>query len=150
MEVPEGHAGVITRMGRFHATVGPGPVSLLPVADKLLTVDLRPRVILVGPLDVSSLDNRPFRLNGKVFFQVFEPRLALLTVDTRDYLRTLVELWSMVSRRTTTHGTGDELVAQLPAVSAAVGQAMNPITEQFGVRVSRVELEVEPAPEPNP
>ena len=97
MEVPEGHAGVITRMGRFHATVGPGPVSLLPVADKLLTVDLRPRVILVGPLDVSSLDNRPFRLNGKVFFQVFEPRLALLTVDTRDYLRTLVELWSMVA-----------------------------------------------------
>ncbi len=147
MQVPEGHAGVITRMGKFRGTVGPGPVSLLPLVDKLLTVDLRPRVILVGPLDVSSLDQRAFRLNGKVFFQVFEPRLALLTVDTGDYLRTLADLWTMVARRTTTHGSGDELVTQLPAVSSAVQQAMNPITEHFGVRVSKVELEAEPAPD---
>lgn len=147
MDVPEGHSGVITRFGSFRATVGPGRVRVLPLVEKLRLVDMRPRALRVGPLEVETLDGAPRTLQGRVIFQVTEPRLALLTVDTGDYLQTMSQLWAMVARRTATHGRADELHSQLAAVADAVQQGMDPITEKFGVRTLRVELTDAPAGE---
>lgn len=139
--VPEGHAGVVTRLGRIRAETGPGPVSLLPLVDKLHLVDMRPQRIAVDPITAETMDGRSQAIRAQVAFQVFDASLTMTTTDSGGYLLALRNLWQVVARQTAGHGTLAELRAQREALGAAIAQTMEPVASQFGVRVVEVKLD---------
>ncbi|TMH62328.1 MAG: paraslipin, partial [Betaproteobacteria bacterium] len=75
--VPQQHALVIERWGKFHAVLEPGLNFVVPIVDRVAyRHDLREI-----PLDVPSQicitkDNTQLQVDGILYFQVTDPRLA--------------------------------------------------------------------------
>ena len=75
--VPQQHAWVVERLGRFYAVLEPGLNFVIPFIDRVAyRHDLREI-----PLDVPSQicitrDNTQLQVDGILYFQVTDPRLA--------------------------------------------------------------------------
>ena len=75
--VPQQHAWVVERLGKFHAVLGPGLNILVPFIDRVAYRHLLKEI----PLDVPSQvcitkDNTQLTVDGVLYFQVTDARLA--------------------------------------------------------------------------
>ena len=66
--------GVIFRLGRLIAQKGPGLILLIPLIDRMVSVDLRTVTLNVPPQEVITRDNVPARVNAVAYFRVIDPR----------------------------------------------------------------------------
>src|SRR3569833_1938868 len=72
--VQEYERGVIFRLGRVQGTAkGPGLFFLIPIADRMVKIDLRTITMDVPPQDLITRDNVPARVNAVVYFRVIDP-----------------------------------------------------------------------------
>src|SRR3954470_18290565 len=89
--VPERHAGVVERTGRYVRTVPPGRVRLLPILEQLrAVVDLREQAIAVSLEHVPTADDAVVRMAAAVRFTVVDPVAA--TYEVPDLPHVLEEL----------------------------------------------------------
>src|SRR5690606_19025510 len=75
--VPQQHAWVVERLGKYHATLTPGPTVVLPFIDRVAYKHILKEV----PLDVPSQvcitrDNTQLQVDGILYFQVTDPMRA--------------------------------------------------------------------------
>src|SRR5678815_4149683 len=75
--VPQQHALVIERLGRFHAVLAPGLNFVLPFIDRVAYKhDLREIPFDVPSQICITKDNTQLQVDGILHFQVTDPRLA--------------------------------------------------------------------------
>src|SRR5512147_3096417 len=89
--VPQQNAWVVERLGRFHATLSPGLNVVIPFIDNVAYKHLLKEV----PLDVPSQvcitkDNTQLQVDGILYFQVTDPKLA--SYGTSNYLMAITQL----------------------------------------------------------
>ncbi len=77
--VPQQHAWVVERLGKYHATLGPGLNIVIPFIDRVAYKHSLKEV----PLDVPSQvcitrDNTQLAVDGVLYFQVTDPQRASL------------------------------------------------------------------------
>src|SRR5437899_12979471 len=66
--------GIIFRLGRLLPNPkGPGLFLLIPVVDRMVTVDLRTITLTVSPQEVPTKDNVPVRVNAVASFRTLSP-----------------------------------------------------------------------------
>ena len=89
--VPQQHAWVVERLGRFYATLQPGLNFVIPFVDRVAyRHDLREI-----PLDVPSQicitrDNTQLQVDGILYFQVTDPKLA--SYGSSNYVLAITQL----------------------------------------------------------
>jgi regulator of protease activity HflC (stomatin/prohibitin superfamily) len=72
--VQEYEWGVVFRLGRVLGRAkGPGLFFLLPIADRMVKVQLRTVSLAVPPQEVITRDNVPARVDAVIFFRVVDP-----------------------------------------------------------------------------
>src|SRR5437764_3890129 len=75
--VPQQHALVIERLGRFHAVLAPGLNFVIPFVDRVAyRHDLREIPFDVPSQICITKDNTQLQVDGILYFQVMDPRLA--------------------------------------------------------------------------
>ena len=137
--VPQAHAYLVERLGRYSRTLDAGLHLLVPFIDRVRRdVDLREQVVSFPPQPVITSDNLVVSIDTVIYFQVTDPKSAVyeianfvigieqLTVTT---LRNVVG--SMDLEQTLT--SRDQINGQLRGV-------LDEATGRWGVRVNRVEL----------
>src|SRR5215813_6013590 len=72
---------VIFRFGKLVGAKGPGLVFLIPVADKMVKMDLRVVTIDVARQEVMTRDNVPVTVDAVVYFRVVDPMAAVVKVE---------------------------------------------------------------------
>src|SRR5436190_22670039 len=73
--------GVVFRLGRLlQKPKGPGLVVLIPIADRIVKVDLRTITLNVPPQEVITKDNVPVRVNAVAYFRIVDPEAAIVQV----------------------------------------------------------------------
>ena len=75
--VPQQHAWVVERLGRYHATLTPGPKILVPFVDRVAYKHVLKEI----PLDIPSQvcitrDNTQLQVDGILYFQVTDAMRA--------------------------------------------------------------------------
>lgn len=75
--VPQQHAWVLERLGRYHATLTPGLTVVVPFIDRVAYKHILKEI----PLDVPSQvcitkDNTQLQVDGVLYFQVTDPMKA--------------------------------------------------------------------------
>ena len=65
--------GVIFRLGKLLGTKGPGLIFLIPIADRMVRMDLRVVTIDVARQEVMTRDNVPMTVDAVVYFRVIDP-----------------------------------------------------------------------------
>jgi regulator of protease activity HflC (stomatin/prohibitin superfamily) len=130
--------GVMFTLGRFTGLKGPGIILVIPVIQRMIKVDLRVIVLDVPKQDVISRDNVSVKVNAVVYFRIVDPGKAIIQVANP------FEATSQIAQTTLRSVLGqhemDDLLSQRDKLNADIQRILDQSTEQWGIKVSNVEI----------
>ena len=130
--------GVIFRLGRIIGAKGPGLIILIPIADRMVRVDMRTITMDVPSQDVITRDNVTLKVNAVVYFRVVNPNRAVVEVE--NFLLATSKLAQTTLRSILGQSELDELLAQREEINHRLQTILDKQTEPWGVKVSNVEV----------
>jgi regulator of protease activity HflC (stomatin/prohibitin superfamily) len=134
----EWERGVILRLGNCIGVKGPGLILLIPVIDRMVRVDTRTVTMDVQPQDVITLDNVSMKVNAVVYFRVIDPEAAIVKIE--DYYFAASQLTQTTLRSIMGQFQMDDILSQRDKINVRLQEILDDATEQWGVKVSNVEV----------
>jgi regulator of protease activity HflC (stomatin/prohibitin superfamily) len=131
--------GLIVRLGKYAATVGPGLHFLIPFLDEMIKVDMREKVINVDPQKVITKDNVTVTVDAVVYYKVVDPQRAEFEVQNFGYACTTLaqtNLRNLIGDRAL-----DETLVARDTINASLRTVLDEATNVWGVKVTRVEVQ---------
>ncbi|MEX8516885.1 MAG: SPFH domain-containing protein [Leptothrix sp. (in: b-proteobacteria)] len=137
--VPQQHAWVVERLGKYHATLTPGLNFLVPFVDRLAYQHSLKEI----PLDVPSQvcitrDNTQLQVDGIIYFQVTDARLA--SYGSSNYMMAITQLAQTTLRSVIGKMELDKTFEERELINAAVVSALDEAALNWGVKVLRYEI----------
>ena len=137
--VPQQNSWVIERLGRFHAALLPGLNIVIPFIDRVAYKHMLKEV----PLDVPSQvcitrDNTQLTVDGILYFQVTDPRLA--SYGTSNYILAITQLAQTTLRSVIGKMELDKTFEERDDINRAVVAALDEAATSWGVKVLRYEI----------
>ncbi|MEW6133398.1 MAG: SPFH domain-containing protein [Pseudomonadota bacterium] len=137
--VPQQHAWVIERLGRFHAVLAPGLNLVIPFIDRVAYKHILKEI----PLDVPSQvcitkDNTQLAVDGVLYFQVTDPRLA--SYGSSDYIAAITQLAQTTLRSLIGRMELDKTFEEREHINKGVVEVLNEASTNWGVKVLRYEI----------
>lgn len=136
--VQEYERGVIFRLGRLVGARGPGLFLIIPVVDRMVKVDLRVVTLDVPAQEVITRDNVTVRVNAVLYFRVFDPEKAVVSVT--DFVRATHQIAQTTLRSVLGQSDLDELLSQREKINLRLQQIIDEQTEPWGIKVGIVEV----------
>lgn len=137
--INEYQRGVLFRLGRMMQVVGPGFNLILPFGlDVMRKVDMRTFTIDVAKQEVITRDNVPVVVDAVVYFNVFEPTLAVNKVA--DYTKSTSLLAQTILRSVLGQHELDEMLGKRAELGQVLKQLLDVATDPWGIKVTAVEI----------
>jgi regulator of protease activity HflC (stomatin/prohibitin superfamily) len=137
--VPQQHAWVVERLGRYDRTLTPGLSFVVPFVDRVAYKHSLKEV----PLDVPSQvcitkDNTQLQVDGILFFQVTDPMRA--SYGSSDFMVAITQLAQTTLRSMVGKMELDKTFEERDAINAQVVNALDEAASNWGVKVLRYEI----------
>jgi regulator of protease activity HflC (stomatin/prohibitin superfamily) len=137
--VPQQHAWVVERLGKYHAALTPGLNFLIPFVDRVAYKHSLKEV----PLDVPSQvcitrDNTQLQVDGILYFQVTDPMRA--SYGSSNYIMAVTQLAQTSLRSVIGKLELDKTFEERDIINAQVVQAIDEAALNWGVKVLRYEI----------
>jgi regulator of protease activity HflC (stomatin/prohibitin superfamily) len=137
--VPQAHARIVERLGRYHRTLNAGLAFIIPVIDKVRSrVDLREQVVSFPPQPVITEDNLVVSIDSVIYFQVTDPKAA--TYEIASYLMGIEQLTVTTLRNVIGSMDLEETLTSRDSINAQLRGVLDEATGKWGIRVNRVEI----------
>ena len=137
--VPQQHAWVVERLGKYNGTLTPGLSFLMPFIDKVAYKHLLKEV----PLDIASQvcitrDNTQLQVDGILYFQVTDAMRA--SYGSSNYIMAISQLAQTSLRSVIGKLELDKTFEERDIINAQVVQAIDEAALNWGVKVLRYEI----------
>lgn len=137
--VPQQHAWVVERLGKYNGTLMPGLNFLIPFIDKVAYKHLLKEV----PLDIASQvcitrDNTQLQVDGILYFQVTDAMRA--SYGSSNYIMAISQLAQTSLRSVIGKLELDKTFEERDIINAQVVQAIDEAALNWGVKVLRYEI----------
>src|SRR5215207_4664839 len=137
--VPQQHAWVVERLGKFHATLAPGLNILIPFIDRVGYKHSLKEI----PLDVPSQvcitkDNTQLQVDGILYFQITDAMRA--SYGSSNYIVAITQLAQTTLRSIVGKMELDKTFEERDAINASVVNALDEAALNWGVKVLRYEI----------
>ena len=137
--VPQQHAWVLERLGKYHGTLTPGLSFLIPFVDKIAYKHSLKEI----PLDVPSQvcitrDNTQLQVDGILYFQVTDPMRA--SYGSSNYIVAVTQLAQTSLRSVLGKLELDKPFEERDIINAQVVSAIDEAALNWGVKVLRYEI----------
>jgi regulator of protease activity HflC (stomatin/prohibitin superfamily) len=137
--VPQQHAWVVERLGRFHAVLAPGLDFVLPFIDRVAYK----HVLMEIPLDVPSQvcitrDNTQLQVDGIIYFQVTDPARA--SYGASNYIIAITQLAQTTLRSVIGKLELDKTFEERDDINRTVVSVLDEAAANWGVKVLRYEI----------
>jgi len=137
--VPQQKAWVLERLGRFHAVLQPGLNFVVPFFDRVAyRHDLRETPLDVAPQVCITKDNTQLHVDGILYFQVTDPRLA--SYGSTNYIVAITQLAQTTLRSVIGRMELDRTFEERDQINTAVVAALDAAAPSWGVKVLRYEI----------
>ncbi|MGA1794439.1 MAG: SPFH domain-containing protein [bacterium] len=136
---------VVFRLGKLLGTKGPGLIFLIPLFDRIKTVDLRLVSIDVPRQDIMTRDNVPVTVDAVVYFQITDPSCAVITIQ--DIYQSTFLIAQATLRNVLGQVELDDLLSQQTKINEQLEKIISVHTKQWGIRISIVEIKEVTLPE---
>jgi len=137
--ISEYSRGVIFRFGRMHGILGPGISVILPLGiDQVKVVDVRTFTIDVPRQEIITRDNVPVIVDAVVYFNIFDPILAVTKVA--NYVASTSLLGQTTLRSVLGQHELDEILAKRAELNETLRRLLDEATDPWGVKVTMVEI----------
>jgi regulator of protease activity HflC (stomatin/prohibitin superfamily) len=142
--IPQAHATVVERLGRYYRTLNAGMTIVIPFVDRVKPlIDLREQVVSFPPRPVITEDNLGVEIDTVLYFQVTDPRSA--TYEIADYLAGIEQLTGTTLRNVIGSMTLEQTLTSRDEINGQLRGVLDEATGKWGIRVNRVELKaIEP------
>jgi regulator of protease activity HflC (stomatin/prohibitin superfamily) len=137
--VPQQNAWVVERIGKYHSTLKPGLNFLIPFVDAVAYKHSLKEI----PLDVPSQvcitrDNTQLQVDGILYFQVTDPKLA--SYGSSNYIIAVTQLAQTSLRSVIGKLELDKTFEERDIINAQVVAAIDEAALNWGVKVLRYEI----------
>jgi regulator of protease activity HflC (stomatin/prohibitin superfamily) len=137
--VPQQSAWVVERLGRFHATLEPGLNIIVPFIDRVAYRHSLKEVPLDVPEQVCiTRDNTQLAVDGILYFQVTDPRLA--SYGTSDYITAITQLSQTTLRSEVGKMELDKTLESRDTINKQIVSVLDEAGRAWGVKVLRYEI----------
>jgi regulator of protease activity HflC (stomatin/prohibitin superfamily) len=137
--VPQQHAWVVERLGKFHATLAPGLQFVVPFIDRVaykhslkeIPLDVPPQVCI-------TKDNTQLQVDGILYFQVTDPMRA--SYGSSNYIAAITQLAQTTLRSVIGRMELDKTFEERDHINTTVVNAIDESAANWGVKVLRYEI----------
>ena len=137
--VPQQRALVVERLGKYHATLEPGLRFTIPFVDRISAKhDLREVPLDVPPQVCITRDNTQLQVDGILYFQVTDPKLA--TYGSSNFMLAITQLAQTTLRSIVGKLELDKTFEERDMINHAVVSALDQAAGNWGVKVLRYEI----------
>jgi len=137
--VPQQNAWVVERLGRYHATLEPGLNIIVPFIDRVAYRHSLKEVPLDVPEQVCiTRDNTQLAVDGILYFQVTDPRLA--SYGTSDYITAITQLSQTTLRSEVGKMELDKTLESRDGINKQIVSVLDEAGRAWGVKVLRYEI----------
>ena len=137
--VPQEHAYVIERLGKYCSTKKAGLNFILPYVDKVVRkVSLKEQIGDYPPQPVITKDNVTIHIDTVVFYKVVDPKL--FTYGVEDPFFALESLTATTLRNLIGELELDESLTSREVINAKMQNILDEATDPWGIKVKRVEV----------
>jgi regulator of protease activity HflC (stomatin/prohibitin superfamily) len=137
--ITEYERGVLFRLGRQKLILGAGMNLIFPLGiDLVRKVDLRTFTIDVPKQEVITKDNVPMLVDAVVYFNVFDPSLAVIKVA--NYVSSTSLLGQTILRSILGQHELDEILSKRTELNNILREQLDAPTDPWGIKVTAVEM----------
>ena len=137
--VPQKQVKVIERLGRFNRLGEAGLVTIVPFLDSIrATIDLREQITKIEPQPVITRDNVTMEVDAVIYYLIADPVRA--TYEVQNLTWGLEQLTLSALRNVIGQLDLDHTLASRDTTNTQLRAALDTATQQWGVKVMRIEL----------
>lgn len=137
--VPQANEWIVETLGQYSATWEAGLHLKAPMISRIVKkVSMKEQVADFEPQPVITKDNVTMMVDSVVFFKVFDTKLFTYGVERP--IGALENLAATTLRNTIGSMTLDETLTSRDRINAQITQILDEATDQWGLKVSRVEV----------
>ncbi len=135
--------GVVERLGKYHHTANPGFNIIIPFVDRMTRVDMRENVVEVPPQEVITKDNVEVTVDAVIYYSPIDA--VKLIYNVTNFYLAATKLAQTNLRNVIGEMQLDETLTSREVINSKLRDILLGATEEWGVRVLRVELQrIEP------
>ncbi|WP_207000936.1 SPFH domain-containing protein [Trinickia mobilis] len=137
--VPQQHAWVLERFGRYHATLTPGLNIVLPFVDRVAYKHLLKEIPLDVPGQICiTRDNTQLQVDGVLYFQVTDAMKA--SYGSSNFVQAITQLSQTTLRSVIGKLELDKTFEERDLINHSVVSALDQAATNWGVKVLRYEI----------
>ncbi|OUZ08306.1 hypothetical protein BHE97_13850 [Aeromicrobium sp. PE09-221] len=144
--IPQNHAGIVERLGRYRTSLNSGPHLIIPFLDRVrYRVDQREQVVSFPPQGVITEDNLTVEIDTVIYFTVNDPVSA--TYEIVSYIDAIHQLTMTTVRNIIGGMTLEHTLTSRDQINRTLGAELDSATARWGIKVNQVELKsIDPPP----
>jgi regulator of protease activity HflC (stomatin/prohibitin superfamily) len=137
--VPQQHAWVVERLGKYHATLAPGLNIVVPFIDRVAYKHILKEIPLDVPPQVCiTRDNTQLQVDGILYFQVTDPMRA--SYGSSNYIQAITQLAQTTLRSVIGRMELDKTFEERDHINTTIVNAIDESAANWGVKVLRYEI----------
>ena len=137
--VPQQHAWVVERLGRFHSVLQPGLNLLIPLVDNVAyKFDLRETPIEVRQQVCITKDNTQITIDGILYLQITDAKAA--AYGTSNPIASVEQLAQTIMRSDVGNRPLDEVLSSRSQLNASIVSELDNAAVNWGIKVLRYEI----------
>ena len=127
------------RLGKYVGTLEPGLNFVIPMLERIVTVDIRLQTIDIPAQQVITKDNVPVQVNGVIYFKVSDPAVAIIKIQNFTYA---ISQYAQTALKDVVGGmTLDQLLAERDEVGKQIEQLVDKETKDWGMEVEVIKMQ---------
>ncbi|WP_432422217.1 SPFH domain-containing protein [Robbsia betulipollinis] len=137
--VPEQHAWVVERLGRYHATLRPGLTIVVPFIDRVAYRHVLKEIALDVPSQICiTRDNTQLQVDAVLYFQVTDPMKA--SYGASNFIMAITQLSQTTLRSVIGRLELDKTFEERAVINRSVVDSLDEAAGNWGVKVLRYEI----------
>jgi len=137
--VPQQHAWVVERLGKFHAVLGPGLNIVVPFIDRIAYKHVLKEIPLDVPPQVCiTKDNTQLQVDGILYFQITDAMRA--SYGSSNYIAAITQLAQTTLRSVIGKMELDKTFEERDHINTSIVNAIDESASNWGVKVLRYEI----------
>jgi regulator of protease activity HflC (stomatin/prohibitin superfamily) len=137
--VPQQHAYVVERLGKYHGTLAPGLNIVIPFIDRIAYKHVLKEIPMDVPPQVCiTRDNTQLQVDGILYFQITDAMLA--SYGSSDYVAAITQLAQTTLRSVIGKMELDKTFEERDHINTAIVNAIDESAANWGVKVLRYEI----------
>jgi regulator of protease activity HflC (stomatin/prohibitin superfamily) len=137
--VPQQHAWVVERLGKYHATLAPGLNIVVPFVDRIAYKHVLKEIPLDVPPQVCiTKDNTQLQVDGILYFQVTDAMRA--SYGSSNYIAAITQLAQTTLRSVIGRMELDKTFEERDHINTTIVNAIDESAANWGVKVLRYEI----------